>query len=139
MDWELLLKEHRLLFIPPKSCYRFCLLSFRQACERTRYFNVYNGHDTGLIESFPSLTWMTYLRDEDIQEILDSFSAKELSIAWHAPEETLEKLESYLPQDKIELLNTYKEKIQTNRNNSVYQDLVARTSVLLNNRLRLSA
>ncbi len=114
------------------------VFSFKDFDEEEEFFKE-NSHDVSLIHAFPSLSWLTVLREEDITEILSKFTAKQLAIAWHAPSSTLEKLEECLPEEKLHLLKTYQESLTSNRNNSVYQQIIAEAIVRLEKRLTLAA
>lgn len=80
--------------------------------------------DFTLVKSFPSLVWLTYLREDDILDILDPFTAKELAIAWEGPENVLIKLESVLPEKKVELLKSYQSQVESKRESPIFMEIV---------------
>ena len=107
--------------------------SFESHEEESEFFEDPN-LDFSLVSSFPSLSWLTFLRSKDIGEILEPFSAKELAMAWDAPEKTLAKLEVILPEKKVELLHSYQEQVKTNRKSEVFQEIIRRANAKLKER-----
>lgn len=87
--------------------------------------------DISLAHSFPSLGWLILLGSRDIENVLASFSAKELAMAWDAPEVVLIKLEAMLPEKKAELLSSYREQIKASRSSSVFKQIVKLAAVKL--------
>jgi hypothetical protein len=83
--------------------------------------------DFSLVGAFPSLGWLTYFKQDDINDVLSPFSAKELSIAWCGPEMFLQKLEDSLPEKKRELLRSYLEKTVPTRDNAVFREIQRRS------------
>ncbi len=114
------------------------VFEFKDFDEEEEFFKE-NGHDVSLLKAFPSLSWLTLLREDDIDEILSSYTAKQLAIAWHAPQSVLEKLESCLPEEKLSLLKTYKDNLASNRSNSVYNQIMVQVAEKLDKRTSLAA
>ncbi|MCB9092788.1 MAG: hypothetical protein H6621_04005 [Halobacteriovoraceae bacterium] len=83
--------------------------------------------DFSLVKAFPSLTWLTFLESEDARNILGQFNAKELALAWIAPQSTLEQLEELLPDKKVELLRSYTDQIKPNRKSAIFNRIVELT------------
>lgn len=73
-----------------------------------------------IMESIPSLGWLSTLSNEKIEAILKNFSAAELASAWIGPEEVLDKLKTCIAEKKFKLLNSYLEKITPNRSSRVF-------------------
>ncbi len=71
-----------------------------------------------------SLVWLAQMPDDQIQKTLSRYDARSLASAWVAPIEVLQKLEKQLPEKKLKLLQTYKEKSLPSRQSPVYQALV---------------
>lgn len=103
-----------------------------QSIEEEQDFFDENNYDYSLVNTFPSLVWTSMLPEKEIIDILERFTAKELAIAWIAPKNTIEILESYLPEQKVELMKSYSEKLNANRNNIIFNEIISLTSKRLN-------
>lgn len=77
-----------------------------------------------LKEHIRSLVWLAQKDDAAIQRVLSKFDARSLALAWVGPEEVLKKLEAAMPEKKLRMLLTYKEKVQPSRQSMIYQSLV---------------
>jgi hypothetical protein len=71
-----------------------------------------------------SLVWLAQKNKQHIQKILSKYDARELASAWVGPDELLKTLEGSLPEKKLKLLQTYKEKVNPSRQSEIYQLLV---------------
>lgn len=103
---------------------------FESLEEEEKFFNE-GKIDFSLVQSFPSLVWLTYLREDDILDILQPFTAKELSVAWEGPENVLSKLEKVLPEKKIELLKSYQQHVSPDRRSTIFNDILKKTAEAL--------
>lgn len=72
-----------------------------------------------------SLVWLSQREAAYISDVLAKHDARALASAWIGAPEVLAKLESCLPEKKLKLLKTYREKITPSQNSSCYQALVA--------------
>lgn len=71
-----------------------------------------------------SLVWLAQKDAETIQKALGKFDARALASAWIGPDEVLKKLEAQLPEKKLKLLQTYREKTPPQRRSPSYLSLV---------------
>jgi len=78
-----------------------------------------------LMESIPSLGWLSEMPKATIEEILRPFSAKELASAWIAPPDVLETLGACLAPKKLELLRSYVTHTPPSRGSEVFAKLHA--------------
>lgn len=76
-------------------------------------------------QNIQSLVWLAQKEDSFIQNALSRYDARSLASAWVGPEEVLSKLQAQLPEKKLKLLLTYKEKLTPTRNSPIYISLVA--------------
>ncbi len=76
-------------------------------------------------ENIHSLVWLAQKDEAFIQKALSRYDARSLASAWVGPEEVLIKLQAQLPEKKLKLLLTYKEKLTPTRNSAIYMSLVA--------------
>ena len=67
------------------------------------------------MEKVPSLGWLQRIPEESAKKILARFSANDIANAWLGPDDVLNFIESLIPSEKMELINSYKEKIIPNR------------------------
>ena len=84
--------------------------------------------DFSLIKSFPALTWLTYLSEAELKEILGAYSAKELAVIWSGPKNTLDKLEKVIPESKVKLLKSYLEQVEADKDSEIFKQLISRTA-----------
>lgn len=71
-----------------------------------------------------SLLWLALNDEKTISAILSRYDARTLASGWTAQADILQKLESCLPEKKLKLLSTYKEKVSPSKESSVYQELI---------------
>jgi hypothetical protein len=71
-----------------------------------------------------SLVWLAQKDKTQIQKVLSKYDAKALASAWIGADEVLKNLESSIPEKKLKLLQTYKEKVRPSRQSEIYQLLV---------------
>lgn len=71
-----------------------------------------------------SLVWLARKDQPSIQRALSKYDARALAAAWVGPDEVLKKLESALPEKKLKLLETYRERTPAARNSPVFLGLV---------------
>jgi hypothetical protein len=76
-----------------------------------------------LKEAIPSLAWILELEESQIISILAQYNAKELAEAWIAPRFVLEKVASYLPEKRKNLLENYLQKINPSRRSSTFKEI----------------
>lgn len=74
-----------------------------------------------LIEDVPSLGWGLRLSREELSEVLEGFSARDLAQAWIAPDEVLAHFSSCLPAKKFELLKSLEKKVRPGRENDSFR------------------
>ena len=67
-----------------------------------------------------SLVWLSLLPEEEIRAKLEQVDAKSLASAWVGPEEMLDRLESFLPERKKELLRNYRQRITAQRDSDSF-------------------
>jgi hypothetical protein len=99
--------------------------SFTGLDEETEILNMPE-NDLNMMKSFPTIGWGIKLEQKVMQSILDEFTARELAMAWIAPEDVLKKFTTLLPTKKAQLLDTYIKTMSPNRESVVYQKLLAR-------------
>jgi hypothetical protein len=75
-------------------------------------------------ENIRSLVWLAHKDRGVIEKILSKYDARSLASAWIGSEEILKKLEEGLPEKKLKLLQTYRERSPATRLSEVYQELV---------------
>lgn len=75
-------------------------------------------------ENIRSLVWLAHKDEAFIQKVLARYDARSLAAAWVGPESVLKKLEALLPEKKLKLLVTYKEKTTPSRHSEAYESLV---------------
>lgn len=80
--------------------------------------------DFSLIEYFPSLGWLMMLQHQQIAEIFEKFTAKELAIAWTGPEEFLNSLRNNLPWEKRDQMEIYCQQVKNSRDNIIFKELM---------------
>ena len=68
-----------------------------------------------IMEKVPSLGWLMRIPEENAKKILGRFSANDIANAWLGPNDVLEFIESLIPDEKMELIKSYREKIIPNR------------------------
>ena len=68
-----------------------------------------------IMEKVPSLGWLQRIPEENAKKILGRFSANDIANAWIGPNDVLEFIESLIPDEKMELINSYREKVIPNR------------------------
>ena len=85
-------------------------------------------------ESIPSLIWMNDLSEDEIEQVLRPFNARDLAGAWIGPEETLEKMKHVLPPRKRELLESYIGEGLGSRDSTIYQEIHKASIALLRSR-----
>lgn len=66
-------------------------------------------------EKVASLGWLLELPDQSAKKILSRFSAQEIASSWTGPQDVLKKLQTYIPTEKWQLVESYKEKYPANR------------------------
>ncbi len=71
-----------------------------------------------------SLVWLAAKDKSYIEKVLSRYDAKTLALAWVGPNEVLKILEQGLPEKKLKLLLTYKEKVTSSRHSDIFQQLV---------------
>lgn len=76
-----------------------------------------------MMESIPSLIWLSKLAPDDAREILQAFSATELASAWVGPETVLEQLINLIAPKKQNLLKSYQARVTPSRNSPVFAAL----------------
>lgn len=79
---------------------------------------------SALRENIRSLVWLAQRDSAYIQKTLARFDARSLASAWIGSETVLKKLEESLPEKKLKLLLTYKDRVSGDRGSYVYQALV---------------
>jgi len=76
-----------------------------------------------LVKKLPSIAWLTRLESDQVDQILEKFTAKELAQAWIAPAATLSSLIAFLPDGKAENLASYHQKISPSRDSVVFRSI----------------
>jgi hypothetical protein len=122
----------------PKSEYRiikrhvtFEIKNIAEESELLRIDNI----SSQMIKEIPSLAWSMKLSDQDIEEILKDFSAKDLASAWVAPEFVLTHLAQFIPSKKHELLESSKKKITPSRDSLSFTALHGAIAKKINEKL----
>lgn len=70
-----------------------------------------------------SLVWLSLQKPEFIQETLSRFDALSLATAWTGSPEVLQILEKQLPEKKVKLLLSYKDKVTPSKKSETYMQL----------------
>ena len=86
-----------------------------------------------------SLAWLLEIPKDKAQEILQSFTARDLATVWLAPDDVLLKLEAYLPERKLRLMKDYMKTVKPNRKSPVFQALHAQVMRHLTNPTKTEA
>lgn len=83
-----------------------------------------------MARDIPTLAWLAELPVDRIRTVLSGFSAQQLAEAWVGPDFVLKKLSDALPEKKLKLVLTYKDKTRPNRENPAFQALCRRGAEL---------
>jgi hypothetical protein len=78
----------------------------------------------GLRHQIRSLVWLAHRDQETIKKVLAKFDARSLASVWVAPEAVLKKLEQHVPEKKLKLLLTYRQKENPTRQSPTFEALV---------------
>ena len=70
-----------------------------------------------------SLLWLALSDEKTIADTLARYDARTLASGWVAHPDILQKLESCLPEKKLKLLTTYKERALASKDSPLYQEL----------------
>lgn len=76
-------------------------------------------------KNMQSLVWLSQRDSAYIQNTLAQFDARALATAWVGAPEILSILEAQLPEKKLKLLQTYREKISGSKSSPCFQALVS--------------
>ena len=74
-------------------------------------------------ETVYTLGWLADINEDKAKEILQGYSARDLATAWIGPDYVLDKLMGYMPVRKQDLLKSYLETTEPNRQSPVFQGL----------------
>lgn len=91
-----------------------------QSAKDEQYLNSLEQPTMPQMEQIPSLVWIKFLNDNYLKEIIKGFSAKDLASIMIGPEDILQRLKSCIPQNKLKLLDSYKDKVSPDRNASAF-------------------
>lgn len=83
-----------------------------------------------MARDIPTLAWLSEVPPERIKGVLAGFSAQQLAEAWIGPDFVLEKLAQCLPEKKLKLVLTYKDRTPPNRESEAFQALCRRGAEL---------
>lgn len=81
-----------------------------------------------MAETIMSWIWSRGLSDQELESILERYSARDLASAWIAPSVVLDRLIKLMPSKKRDLLLTMLERQKPNRGNiylAIYRDMLA--------------
>lgn len=68
----------------------------------------------------PSLVWTKYVGKDDLNALLNRFSAEDLAAAWIGPEEILGQLEESIPERKMALIKNYARRVRPGRDSAAF-------------------
>lgn len=83
-----------------------------------------NTFDYSLMQNLPSLVWLALVGETDRMEILSHYDARSLSEVLVGPEQIIDLLMSSISDKKKQLILSYKNKVQPDRQSPVYLSLV---------------
>lgn len=76
------------------------------------------------MRQFPSLAWLNKISKESASDILNSYTARQLASVWIAPEEVLSELGELIPQKKRDLMASYQQTLEHDRESLIYEEIV---------------
>jgi hypothetical protein len=80
--------------------------------------------------TIPTLAWLAESPPEAVRTLLAEFTAQDLARAWIGPDAVLAKLAECLPEKKLKLMLTYRDRLPPSRESAIFIELAARGAAL---------
>lgn len=90
-----------------------------------------DGLTVDIMKNYLSLAWLLKIDVNETQDILSSYTAKQLASIWIAPDSILEQLTKLVPNKKMELVNSYLQSNKPSRDNHLYQEIIGQALAIL--------
>jgi hypothetical protein len=75
----------------------------------------------------PTLGWLAEIDSDKLREIFLGYTAQDLASAWIGPDSVLKAMAASLPEKKLKLVLTYRERMQPSRDSRTFQMLHAKS------------
>lgn len=75
----------------------------------------------------PTLGWLAEAPSDAIRELFIGFTAQDLATAWIGPDSVLKAMSAGLPEKKLKLVLTYRDRMQPSRDSRTFQALHAKS------------